>query len=466
MRALALLLLATTAGAAEFERVTLQCPPSIDYRVQRDLTGDGRTDLLLISAREAWLWRGRAAGMPARPDVKITLPAGATLFDCGPARAGEGQELIVRTHEAYWAVPWNGAPVRLPMASGPGMPMRTRNVLWRGFFRDFDLDRRPDFIDVSLAGYHIRYAAGDEQTLPAVVTETSRPGGPALTARRVQRYAIGAWTDGNFNGDLRPDFAVETPEGLRVYAGDAKGRFSPKRFEEIALPAAKDSEVTYRDLNVDGQTDVLAVQRREGRATVLIGDPKQGLRRPFKFELVVPGGLRPPILADLNRDGRPDLALPYVPKPNFRDVVRVVARAEFVVKVPVFLNGGGRRPFAATADALLDLPVRVRMGTDPTGRLKLSGLIIVEYGGDLDGDGRNDLVVTEKTDKLAIYRGVAKSVFREDVWAHIAIPDCAPFSSVQSAAADLNGDARSDMILHYRGGGRRPDQVHVLLSRK
>jgi hypothetical protein len=457
------LLLTLPVLAADYQVVTIECPPKVDYRVVRDVTGDGRSDIVLLAANEVRLWTG---AMTRKPSRTLTLPAGTALFDFGNPRGTKGEELIVRTKDAYWAIPWDGDPVKLAMPSGPGLPASTANVLWRGFFRDLDLDRKTDFVDVSLEGYRIRYGAGDEQLLPVRIVETGRTNGQAISARHVARHAIGAWTDGNFNGDMRPDFAVETETGLRVYLGDAKGRFSAKRFADYAVPGAEDAEISYEDLNRDGQTDVLSVQRKKGHATVLIGHPQKGLAKPLKFDLNVPGGMRPPVLADLNGDKRPDLGLPYVPKPSFGDVVRVVARGEFLVKVPIFLNRGGHRPFAASADTLLTLPVRVRMGADETGRLKLSGLIIVEYAGDLDGDGRNDLVVTETTKKLAVYRGVNKTVFREEVWTHLPIPDCAEFESVQSAAADLNGDQLSDIILYYRGGGRRPDKVHLLLSRK
>jgi hypothetical protein len=461
-----MLLLALPALADDYDVVSVDCPESIDYRVCRDLNGDGVNELILLAADRAWIWKGTDGRFPKAPDVRITLPEGTALFDFGIAHGRPGHELVVRTHAAYWVIPWSGDPVKLAMPSGPGLPESTANILWRGFFRDLDLDGKPDFIDVSLAGYRIRYGAGDEQVLPARILESTRTSGEAVSARHVARTAIGAWTDGNFNGDMRPDFAVETENGLRVYLGDDKGRLHERRVEEIAIPGAEDAEIFYADLNRDGQTDVLSVRLKAGKATVLMADPDEGLKKPFAFELSTPGGMRPPVLADLDGDRRPDLALPFVPRPSFSDVVRVITRGEFLVKVPVFLNRGGRRPFGASADTLLTLPVKVRMGADETGQLKLSGLVIVEYGGDLDADGRNDLVVTERTDRLAVYRGVNKAVFRDEVWTHLAIPDCASFDSVLSTAADLNGDTRSDIILHYRGGGRQPDRVHLLLSRK
>jgi len=460
------LLIAAPARGGDYDIVSVDCPPKVDYRVCRDLTGDGTVDLMLVTAGEAWFWKGRIGRFPVKPDRIVKLPEGTALFDFGRTGDGAVERLVVRTHDAYWAIPLQGDAQRLTMRSGPGLPVAPANVLWRGFFRDFDLDKRQDLIDVSLDGYRIHYGAGDEQVLPPQVVETVKTVGTAVSARRVARYAVQAWSDGNFNGDLRPDFAVETSEGLLVYTGDAKGRFDAKRTIKVAIPEAKDSDLYYLDLNRDGQTDLVAVQRKKGRAIVMMASPLKGLTQPSRFEIVVPGRMRYPVLTDLNGDHLPDLALPYVPKPSFGDAVRVLARGEFLVKAPVFLNRGGARPFPAMADTRLTLPVRVRMQADATGRIRLSGLIIVEYEGDLDGDGRKDFVVTERTDRLAVYRGAAQSAFRETVWIHIPIPDCAGFDSVKSAAGDLNADGRSDIILLYRGEGRRPDRVHLLLSRK
>ena len=38
----------------------------------------------------------------------------------------------------------------------------------------------------------------------------------------------------------------------------------------------------------------------------------------------------------------------------------------------------------------------------------LGGLVVVEAGGDLDGDGRPDLVVTRDTDRLALHRVIGQ----------------------------------------------------------
>jgi hypothetical protein len=333
-------------------------------------------------------------------------------------------------------------------------------------FRDFDRDGKDDWIDVSLDGYRIGYADGSGSTLPPLLTEQVHTAASAASDRQIARYALAEWTAGNFNGDLRPDFAVTTGKGLLVYPGDAHGRLDPKRTETIVFAEASDADLIFVDWNGDGHTDLLAVRRKAGEAIVLVADPQRGLRGARRQRLAVPGEMRYPVVTDLDGDQRPDLALPYLPPIGVQDAVRIVMHNEVRIKVPVFLNGGGRTCFHARADSLITLPVRVRVAADAAGRIRLSGLVVVEYGGDLTGDGRCDLLLSARTDLLTVRRGVPTTVFHEEVSARIPIPDCAAYDQVRSTPASVNGDGASDIILHYVGAGRRPDRVYVLWSRK
>jgi len=373
---------------------------------------------------------------------------------------------VVRTARGYWALEPGAKPVRLEPESGPGLPPEPANVLWRGFFRDFDGDGLSDFLDVSLRGYAITYAGGGRTLLPPEVQESADTEADASSERMVARFGLAAWEQGDFDGDGRSDFAVLTPTGLRIHPGDSRGRVAAGRVFCLALPEAREGDLSFLDINGDGRTDLLAVRRKAGQAVLLIADPRKGLRAPRRMRLAVPGEMRYPVLTDLDGDGRPDLALPYTTKPSVGVAVRVLFRGEVLLQVPIFLNRGGTHPFPRLADRRLSLPIRIRVGSTAEGRIKLSGLVVVEYGGDLDGDGRRDLLVTERTDLLALYPGEPKTVFAEKPARRIPIPDCAAFDQVTSAAARLNADAVSDIILLYRGAGRRPDRLILLLSGK
>jgi hypothetical protein len=451
----AVLALAALAAAQDYEVVRLDCPSEVEYRVDRDLDGDGRVDVGLVTNHELWFWRGGRARFSAAPDERVPLPKGTAMFDVFP----EGG-LYARTAKGYYVVRPGRDPV-LTAPSGPGLPEEPANILWRGFFYDFG------FLDVSLRGYAIHYARGGDEVLPPALTETVDTEGDAASERMVARYAIADWTHGDFDGDGRRDFAVIRPNGLRVYPGDAEGAFAPDRSFRIPLPEAKEADLSFLDLNGDGRTDVLAVDRPDGKATLIIADAEKGLAAARRVRLTVPGHMRYPVVEDLDGDGRPDLALPYTSKPNVQDAVRVIARGEVMLKVPLFLNRGGASPIARLANRQLEIPLRIRAGTDEAGRIRLSALVLVEYDGDLDGDGRRDLLVTLRPTALGVYPGVpGESVFAEEPAFAIPIPDCSAFDSIKSTAVDLNGDERSDIILQYLGAGRRPDRVYLLLSRK
>jgi hypothetical protein len=458
-----LLLFAATAAAAP-ELVELKCPPKISYRVYRDLDHDGMEDLIVVGEREAWYWRGRPR-IGGEPDGKLAIPSGAALFDVGPAEA-KVQSLVVRTAEGYFALRPDEAPESLPHPSGPGLPPSPANVLWRAFFGDFDGDGKTDFLDVSLAGYTIAFAAGGQVRLPPLLLETTATRAAAASGKLVARYALGDWTHGDFDGDGRRDFAVLKGDGLRVYSSDAEGHFDPARGNDVALPEAEGADLWFRDFNGDGLMDVLALKRHDGVASVILAAEGKGLAGATRLGFTVPGELRWPVLHDLDGDGKLDLGLPFTARPSIEAAVRAIARGEAIVKVPVFLNRGGRVCFPQRADAQFAFPARLRISADSVGRIRIGGLIVVEYAGDVDGDGRTDLVVSLGPTSLGILRGVPEGLFEKEPSSRIEIPDCSDYDAVYTAAARLNGDAASDIILHYAGDGRRPDRLFVLLSRK
>ncbi len=464
MRSMAIALLLAGAASAAPEVAELACPPRISYRVYRDLDHDGMEDLIVVGEHDAWLWRGKRRFAP-EPDAKFRMPAGAALFDVGPAEAKE-QALVVRTAEGYFALRPDASPEALPHRSGPGLPSSPANVLWRAFFGDFDRDGKTDFLDVSLAGYTIAFAAGGQVRLPPLLLETAATRAVAASGKLVARYALGEWAHGDFDGDGRPDFAVLKDDGLRVYPSDAEGRFDPARASELALPEALGADLWFRDFNGDGFTDVLAIKGHEGQASVILAGEEKGLAAASRLGFTVPGELRSPVLADLDGDGRIDLALPYTARPSIEAAVRAIARGEAIVKVPVFLNRGGRACFAPRADAQFYFPARLRITSDTAGRILIGGLIIVEYGGDVDGDGRTDLVVSLGPTSLGFFPGVPEGLFAKEPSERVEVPDCSDYEAVYTAAARLNGDASSDIILHYAGTGRRPDRLFLLLSRK
>ncbi len=453
-------LLSSGLLAQQPQVVELECPRGITYRIARDLDGDGLAEFLVVTKKEVWIWKGRRESQSRAPDRKLALPEGTALFDV--AHGG----IVARTADAYWQLAADGKRTRLAIKSGPGLPRRPTNLVWRGIFFDFDGDGNDEALDVSLKGYRIGFANAPV-VLPASLRETIDARANAASERRVARYAFADWARGDFDGDRRADFAVISDAGLIVYPSDENKRFDPGRALEIKLPEAKDSDVSFADWNGDGRTDALAVWRSRGQATLLFARPGTGLRSPRRVRLTVPGYMRFPEVGDFNGDGRPDLALPYINHARDQDLLRIALHQTIILKVPIFLNRGGDNPIPRLADRQLQIPIKFRISADATGKIGISGLFAAEYGGDLTGDGRVDLLVTKASDLLAVHPGVpGAQVFAPEPALTITIPDSGEFDSVKTLAAEINGDKISDIILHYRGRGLRPDRLFVLLSRK
>lgn len=451
-------LLPPPAAAAEIAEI--EAPREVLYRAARDLDGDGKEELLLVASGEAWLWRGRDGRYPSKPDAVLALPDGAALFDV------DGKGLLVRSSEGYFALAPGAPPERLPWRSGPGLPRRPGNLLWRGMREDIDRDGAPDLVDVSREGCRLEFGDGASLLLPSPPRGSNDAASSILSERHVARIAFAAWATGEFDAELGPDFALATDAGIEVFPGDERGRPRIDRLFRIDLPEARSADLTFVDWNRDGRTDLLAVERKKGTATVLVADRARGLAAAARRELRLPGEMRYPVTEDLDGDGLRDLALPFFPTPTVQDAVRWFVRGEVAIEVPVFLNRGGRECFPRLADTTVTVPVRLRVGADAAGRFSVTGLVVAEPAGDFDGDGRKDLLVSEAPDRLVIHRGVPVTVFHEKPAARIEVPDASPYDTVATLACDLDGDRLSDIIVHYRGAGRLPDKVFLILSRK
>ena len=61
MRIALALLFSAGLGAADHIVQELRCPPEIQYRVVRDLDGDGKDELTIVTRRALWTWKGGAS---------------------------------------------------------------------------------------------------------------------------------------------------------------------------------------------------------------------------------------------------------------------------------------------------------------------------------------------------------------------------------------------------------------------
>jgi hypothetical protein len=267
---------------------------------------------------------------------------------------------------------------------------------------------------VSLAVGSVAGAAGDHAVSfasPALLAATPTPAGIAI---------------GDLNGDGKPDLAVangsvDPDEGqvgtvsIRLNRGD--GTFKPRRdYEDTPGPAA----IAIADLNRDGKPD-LATANFDGSVSTLFNSGDGS----FRVEHDYPTGDRTASIAvaDVNGDGAPDL----------------VATVADNNAVDVLLNdgeGGFKQRAAYTT------------GPSPWD----------VAAGDLNGDGATDLAVADfsSSNSVTILLNDGHGAFGSR---HEYAAGSQPLSV---AIADLNGDGTPDLAVSHFGGVGHSNSVSVL----
>ncbi len=333
---------------------------------------------------------------------------------------------------------------------------------------DVDGDGHPDIVTANLGSRDVSVLRGDGKGgfAPA-------PGSPFRVGIPLQLVVLA-----DFDRDGRLDLAGTEHDSNEVVVlkGNGRGGFapmagSPARAMERIAP--HNHGLAAADGNGDGIPDLATSNNNGNSVSVLLGDGRGGFRPAAGSPFPVGRAPYPLAVADFNGDGRPDVATPDV-NGHTLTVLFGAGRGTLAPAPGSPYRVRDRPYFAAAADVNGDRALDLVVSHDDSnalsilvndGKGRFAAPRSIEAGsrpwkvrvGDMDGDGRNDLVLGVNPAGVAILLGDGSGSFRPASGSPVAVGQ-GPWGI---ALGDVNHDGKPDVVT----ANTQSNDVSVLLAR-
>jgi hypothetical protein len=464
----------------------------IDAALAHDLNGDGTKELIAQSGRKLCIYfykEPRGYSLAEERQTQFTLPEDVGIYAFGDVDGKPGPEIVGLSGSGVraWSLVGNTVAPQaqevLALATALEGTILEKPVP-RDFLADLDADGDLDLV-VPRRGFMALYAQAAPgefelaQKLPVEIETTMSMGGGAFQSAVARGLAFPRFWLQDFDGDRRPDFVLFRGAVMQVHRGVAGGLFSHeaarafnfdkfvktkrRRRQMYDFFGAPSMELGQAD--GDGRADVAIMLRGKGRVGVF----RAAGEKPYTEGQVVAlsgwtfrrEGL--PMWRDLDRDGRDDLILLNIPKLGLWDILEIFFSRKIEVKI-YFYRARPDGTYANEADYELSVTVPLIMSvTRDMQRLETPFLITF---GDVNGDGRDDLVLKEADDRLDVRLGTPEGLFHKGTDRQIRVKDTRGMGSAPPLVADLNGDGTDDVVLHSEDFEQRVYVLEVIRMKR
>jgi hypothetical protein len=294
---------------------------------------------------------------------------------------------------------------------------------------DFNGDGRPDLVGVDASNH-----------LVSVSVNTTPNGSTTVSFAAPQTFAVESVPSSvavaDFNGDGKPDLAVVNGT-LSIFLNTTAPGSSTVSFAapvDFSLGSHCYS-VTAGDLNGDGRPDVVVGNSSFNNVSVLLNTTATGATTPSftAQQTFAIGSLAEGLaIADLNGDGKPDLAVANLDDSTVSVLVNTMATG---ASTPAF---AAQQTFAVGSS-----PISVAVA-------------------DFNGDGRPDLALSSELSGATVLLNTT-TAGSAMVSFTVQQTFAAGTESIFVAAADLDGDGRPDLaVVNNNDGG--PGSISILVN--
>jgi len=433
---------------------------------EADFNGDGMIDLAVFAADAAGnrvlsAYIQREAGrFPPSPSQTLTLSPSANVVQCRDLDGDGAAELYVIDRDGLWRYRFQNDRfneesdhiITAPTIFSGGME---NGLLPERCFRA--ISGKPAVFLPDYTGFSVwTYADGRFSKLVELPASLrceveSRPVklfgdfSPSQASRFVVSIPDVVIHDGN--GDGRDDIYLIWPDRLMMFMQNDQGKYNPERKVQFRFQDAEDGSMLQAqllDYDRDGRLDVICSRSDGGisgahteitfynAADILLGRRIEGHRVTLTDAC---GNL---VAGDFDNDGTPELVVPAVELGILSTVQKMITKKTdlHVLIYPIDSHGQPSKEPTVRREISCRLDFEQ---ADPTADIRLN------WSGDYDGDGLEDLVVADGGGQLMFYRGLARDYLENK--ASLVLDMQSP-TDIRSA--QLNNDGRDDLVIIHR----------------